>query len=102
MAEQLSWKREGDIFWLSGELDSETVQLLWKQREKLMSGVQLLELSQLTRVDTAGVALLIHFVALAKKQNRTVVQHGASDKLQTLVKLYNLPEGMLPAFANPQ
>lgn len=100
MSEQLKWKQDGTTLWLSGELDSETVQLLWKQRVQLMSGVQTLDLSDLSRVDTAGIALLIHFVALAKQQNSTVVLQGASDKLQTLVKLYNLPEGMLPAFAS--
>lgn len=100
MAEQLCWKKDGSTLLFSGELDSETVQRLWKDRRQLMSDVHAIDLSDLSRVDTAGVALLIHLVALAKEQNGSVVLQGASDKLQTLVKLYNLPEGLLPAFAS--
>ncbi|MEL4016266.1 lipid asymmetry maintenance protein MlaB [Dryocola clanedunensis] len=100
MSEQLSWTREGSTLRLAGELDSETVQTLWADRHKVMGGVQSLDLSDLSRVDTAGVALLIHLIAQARRQGNEVTLHGASDKLQTLVQLYNLPQGLLPAFAN--
>lgn len=97
--EQLSWKREGCTLILAGELDGNTVEPLWQARAEAMSGVQAFELSGLTRVDTAGLALLIHLVAFARKQGSEVILQGASDRLQTLVKLYNLPDGLLPAFA---
>ncbi|HEY1843563.1 MAG TPA: lipid asymmetry maintenance protein MlaB [Buttiauxella sp.] len=100
MDEQLSWKRDGSTLALSGELDGDTVQFLWHKREEAMSGVQTLDLAGLSRVDTAGLALLIHLVALARKQGRDVAVQGASDKVQTLVQLYNLPDGLLPAFAS--
>lgn len=99
MSEQLRWTREGVTLKLAGELDSETVQLLWARRKEATDGVQAFDLSALTRVDTAGVALLIHFVSLARRQGNEVKLAGASDKLQTLVQLYNLPDGLLPAFA---
>lgn len=98
--EQLNWKREGSTLVLAGELDGDTVKPLWQERAQAMSAVQIFDLSGLTRVDTAGLALLIHLVALGRKQGREVILQGASDKLQTLVKLYNLPDGLLAAFAS--
>ncbi len=100
MDEQLSWERAGSTLALAGELDGDTVQTLWQERAQVMIGVQALDLAKLSRVDTAGLALLIHLVALARKQGSELVLQGASDKLQTLVKLYNLPDGLLPAFAS--
>ncbi|WP_435955481.1 lipid asymmetry maintenance protein MlaB [Dryocola sp. BD626] len=98
--EELSWKRDGNVLTLAGELDGDTVQPLWQERVAAMSGAQIVDLAGLTRVDTAGLALIIHLVALARKQGSEVALRGASDKLQTLVKLYNLPDGLLPAFAS--
>ncbi len=98
--EELSWEREGSTLVLAGELDGETVQTLWRERAQVMVGVKAFDLARLTRVDTAGLALLIHLVALVRKQGGELILQGASDKLQTLVKLYNLPDGLLPDFAS--
>ncbi|VEB95243.1 Probable phospholipid ABC transporter-binding protein mlaB [Cedecea lapagei] len=99
MAEELSWKQEGSTLHLHGELDGETVQQLWRQREKAVAGITTFELRGLTRVDTAGLALLIHLVALVSRQGRQVELHGASENLRTLAQLYNLPESLLPHLA---
>ncbi|TAT59135.1 STAS domain-containing protein, partial [Enterobacter cloacae] len=58
--------------------------------------VTLIDLSGVTRVDTAGVALLAHLIAVGKKQGATVTLHGASDNVVTLAQLYNLPQDVLP------
>ncbi len=58
-----------------------------------MQGVTLIDLSGITRVDTAGVALLAHLVAVGKKQGTSVRLHGASDNVVTLAQLYNLASG---------
>ncbi|MDQ8597862.1 STAS domain-containing protein, partial [Klebsiella aerogenes] len=47
-------------------------------------------------VDSAGVALLVHFVALVRRQGKTAQVVGKSENLQTLVSLYNLPADMIP------
>ncbi|HEY3982988.1 lipid asymmetry maintenance protein MlaB [Cedecea sp.] len=99
MAEELSWKQEGAILHLFGELDGETVQLLWQQREKIVAGITTFELSGLTRVDTAGLALLIHLIAIASRKGSEVSLLGASENLRTLAQLYNLPETLLPHLA---
>jgi phospholipid transport system transporter-binding protein len=46
-------------------------------------------------VDTAGLALLVHFVALIRRQGREAQLIGKSENLQT-VGLYNLPADMIP------
>ena len=99
MAGGLNWQREAATLHLTGELDSDTVGPLWRQRQQIMTGIKALNLSGLSRVDTSGLALLIHLVAFSRRQNVEVELQGASDNLQTLTKLYNLPEDILPAFA---
>ena len=74
MTPQLSWVREGERLVLQGELDLHAV----------------------SRVDTAGVALLIHLIAQGKIQGHQVSLEGISENLQTLAALYNLPADVLP------
>lgn len=96
MAEALSWKQKGAILHFFGELDGETVPQLWPQREKAVAGITTFELSGLTRVDTAGLALIIHLAAIVTRQGGEVELRGASDNLRTLAQLYTLPETLLP------
>lgn len=96
MSAQLSWKRDGERLTLQGELDQNGLNELWLVREQVMWGTALIDLSDITRVDSAGVALLVHLVDLAKRQGQPVHLAGVSDNLRTLAKLYNLPAGLLP------
>ncbi|MBS0849606.1 lipid asymmetry maintenance protein MlaB [Citrobacter sp. JGM124] len=96
MAASLSWQRNAQVLSLSGELNSENLSPLWEQRKEVVMGVTTFDLSALTRVDTAGLALLIHLVAEAKKQGNEVELYQISENLQTLVQLYNLPESLIP------
>lgn len=67
MQQQLSWSREGETLLLSGELDQDLLNPLWDARNEAMKGVTLIDLSGVSRVDTAGIALLVHLVAAGKK-----------------------------------
>nr|WP_318384601.1 lipid asymmetry maintenance protein MlaB [uncultured Enterobacter sp.] len=96
MAQQLSWTREGARLALLGELDQDVLNPLWDARAEAMKGVSVIDLTGLSRVDTAGVALLVHLVALAKAQGSAVRLEGVSDKVKTLAQLYNLPADALP------
>lgn len=96
MTEQLSWTRDGDRLALHGELDQDFLVPLWDARKEATLGVSVIDLSDLRRVDTAGLALLVHLVELIRSQGRTVTLEGVSEKLTTLKGLYNLPEGMIP------
>lgn len=96
MAQHLSWTRDGERLALQGELDQDVLNPLWDARAEALQGVSVIDLTALTRVDTAGVALLVHFIALVKKQGRTVKLEGVSDNVLTLAQLYNLPADALP------
>lgn len=96
MTQSLSWSREGDKLALSGELDQDLLNPLWDARHEAMQGVTQIDLSSITRVDTAGVALLVHLIAEGKKHGMAVSLLGASENVVTLAQLYNLPEDVLP------
>src|SRR5690606_36076465 len=96
MAQHLSWTRDGERLALQGELDQDVLNPLWDARAEVLQGVSVIDLTALTRVDTAGVALLVHFIALVKKQGRAVNLEGVSDNVLTLAQLYNLPADALP------
>jgi len=84
------------VLCLSGELNSQTLPPLWQQRQEVVAGITVFDLKDLTRVDTAGLALLIHLIALAKQQGNEVELHQMSENLQTLIQLYNLPDSLFP------
>lgn len=96
MTQQLSWSRDGERLALLGELDQDVLNPLWDAREEAMKGVTCIDLHGVTRVDTAGVALLVHLVAQGKKQGVDVTLSGMSENVMTLAALYNLPQNVLP------
>ncbi|HGH5978913.1 TPA: lipid asymmetry maintenance protein MlaB [Kluyvera georgiana] len=96
MAEQLSWTRDGERLMLRGELDQDFLVPLWDARNEVTQGVSVIDLNGLSRVDTAGLALLVHLVDLIRSQGRKVSLEGVSEKVATLKRLYNLPEDMIP------
>lgn len=96
MAKPFSWQRDKQVLNLEGELNSETLMPLWEQRQEVVLGVTIFDFSGLTRVDTAGLALLIHLIGQAKQQGNDVELRQMSGNLHTLVQLYNLPESLFP------
>ena len=96
MTPQLSWAREGERLVLQGELDQDVLNPLWNARQDAMKGTTCIDLRAVSRVDTAGVALLIHLIAQGKIQGHQVSLERISENLQTLAALYNLPADVLP------
>ncbi|EEJ3244486.1 lipid asymmetry maintenance protein MlaB [Salmonella enterica] len=96
MTPQLIWTREADTLVLAGELDQDVLTPLWDARVEAMNGVTRIDLSQISRVDTGGLALLAHLVNQAKKRGNAVSLSGVNDKVYALAQLYNLPEDVLP------
>ncbi|QLY59408.1 lipid asymmetry maintenance protein MlaB [Citrobacter freundii] len=96
MTQSLAWAREGDKLLLVGELDQDVLNPLWDARVEAMKGVTCIDLSQISRVDTGGLALLVHLIDQGKRQGNRVVLSGVNDKVYTLAKLYNLPDDVLP------
>ena len=88
MSGQLSWTREGETLALHGELDQDLLVPLWEARAQATAGTAIIDLSQTTRVDTAGLALI-------RRQGREAQLVGKSENLQTLIGLYNLPADLI-------
>lgn len=92
-SEVLHWQVDGEVLRFSGVLDSQSLLCFWAQRHTLLPGKRVLDLTAVTRVDSAGLAMLIHI------QNETyglatIKLIGGSERLSTLIKLYNLNEIM--------
>lgn len=101
MAESLEWLREHQRLILRGELDRETVGALWDARETAMAGTDIIDLTGVERVDTSGLALLLHLVHIARQGGNRVSLTGASENLVTLARLYNLPANFIPLTTTP-
>lgn len=88
---------------LAGELSRNTLLPLWRQRysflpaEKLAGQSVVWELAGITRIDSAGFALLCDFIQLCRsmKVNRQNIVH-APVQLVTLADLFGLADWMKP------
>ncbi len=87
---ELSWVSQPQTLILRGELDRETLQPLWQQRETLLADKTAIDVTQLQRVDSSGLALLLHLCEQRRQQNVEIKICGATERLQTLITLYNL------------
>lgn len=96
MTQSLTWKREGDKLVLAGELDQDVLNPLWDARVEAMQGVTCIDLNLVSRVDTGGLALLLHLIDQGNQQGNSVSLAGVNDKVYTLAQLYNLPDDVLP------
>ncbi|PKB86543.1 anti-sigma B factor antagonist [Ewingella americana] len=92
MKGQLSWEHQPPRLILLGELDRETLLPLWNQRRTLMTGVNTVDVAGLERVDSAGLAMLVHLRELAEQGGGSLSVTGMTDRLSTLIALYNLQD----------
>jgi len=92
MSDALRWESQPPRLTLLGELDRETLVPFWDIRKKLMSGINCLDVSGLERVDSSGLALLVHLREEASQQGVSLTIAGITDRLHTLIALYNLQD----------
>lgn len=90
MADALSWNSRDATLALAGRLDRESLLPFWQQRETLLAGKRILDVSALERVDSAGLALLAQVYQQQNRQENGFVITGAGERLKTLIALYNL------------
>ena len=86
--------RDGDSLGFSGALLRDAVAPLWRQALPAAAGVRRIDLHAVTRVDSAGVALLAE---LAARSGATVVLEGDPPGLAALRAAYRLSPSL--AFA---
>ncbi|MGK2959745.1 MAG: lipid asymmetry maintenance protein MlaB [Candidatus Malihini olakiniferum] len=90
MAEVLRWTSQDSTLALSGNLDRNSLLLFWQQRETLLAGKHVLDISALERVDSAGLALLAHVYQQQINSHSPISITGASELVKNLIALYNL------------
>ncbi|MFI8417955.1 lipid asymmetry maintenance protein MlaB [Serratia sp. NPDC078593] len=89
MTESLRVETQQKTLVLSGDLDRETLLPLWQQRATLLTDKTAIDVAQLQRVDSSGLALLVH---LCEQHGTELKISGATDRLKTLITLYNLQD----------
>ncbi|CNE50224.1 lipid asymmetry maintenance protein MlaB [Yersinia nurmii] len=92
MADELRWESQGSTLLLIGDLDRETLLPLWQRRDTLLADKTGLDVAQLQRVDSSGLALLVHLREELHQRGVELKISGVSDRLATLITLYNLQE----------
>ncbi|WP_017349598.1 lipid asymmetry maintenance protein MlaB [Pantoea sp. A4] len=97
MAQALSWERQAQRLVLRGHLDRDSLLPLWQQRQALLEGIEVIDVAALERVDSAGLALLVHLREQGAKAQRAPHFSGISDKLDSLITLYNLQQFIVSA-----
>lgn len=90
MAAALSYESQLQTLILRGVLDRETLLPLWQQRSALLTDKTKIDVTELQRVDSAGLALLVHLTAHQHQHGIELKISGATNQLRTLVTLYNL------------
>jgi phospholipid transport system transporter-binding protein len=78
-------EKQQDVLCLQGELDVHSLNDLWSTQNTILNSVKYIDVGQLTRVDSAGLATLIYFC-----NQYDVKLKGINPQLQTLITLYDL------------
>ncbi|MFV7514398.1 STAS domain-containing protein [Stenotrophomonas geniculata] len=81
---------EGDTLRLRGVLDRAAVISLWPQLQALPATLSRLELGEVDRVDSAGLALLAELAARARRSGHPLVVSGAPAGYNELSAAYRL------------
>ena len=87
---------EGSILFVTGPLTMETVPAVVEAGAAAIREVRTIDLSDVTDVDSAAVALLLEWV---KHGDRSLIIRGAPAPLRTLAALYEM-DGLLPFAAD--
>ncbi|MCW8330457.1 STAS domain-containing protein [Photobacterium sp. SDRW27] len=90
--------QENGFYCLSGELERDTVPAFWQQRHKWMpqDARVKLDLSALTRVDSAGMVMLLHVYQQLSSNGSELSLLNVPEQLITLLRLSHV-ESMLAA-----
>ncbi|WP_228005826.1 lipid asymmetry maintenance protein MlaB [Xenorhabdus sp. BG5] len=86
----VSWEKAGNTLFLQGTLDRDSLLPLWQQKEQALEGIDNIDVSQLSRVDSTGLALFVQLKGEYQKRGKTLTFSGVGERLSTLVTLYGL------------
>lgn len=90
-----SFARQDDALVFTGALDRAAAVALWPQLRRERAGVTRLDLAAVTRVDSAGLAMLAELAELAQGPNRPgLVVTGSPPGLAALRAAYRLRDNL--------
>ncbi|WP_245677264.1 MULTISPECIES: lipid asymmetry maintenance protein MlaB [Arsenophonus] len=89
----LTWEQKGQMLILTGELDRDTLPAFWQQRNQLLKGINAINVSQLSHIDSTGLAMFIRLKSEQQSENKWVFE-GISERFKTLIRLYKLEDFM--------
>ena len=82
---RITTERQQDILYLKGELDAHSLNDVWSIQNTLLKDVKKIDVAQLIRVDSSGLATLVYFC-----NKYSVTLDSVNPQLQTLIALYDL------------
>jgi phospholipid transport system transporter-binding protein len=97
----LQVRREGEVLHLAGELDRAAASAAWPSLQPLLAGIRTLDITAVTRLDSAGLALLAEAVAGAAAHGVAPALRGAPAGLAELRAAYRLDAALDYADAAP-
>ncbi|HPE74372.1 MAG TPA: STAS domain-containing protein [Candidatus Competibacter sp.] len=98
MASSARISRDGDILRVQGELDFDSVAELWETSETLLVGdapLLRIDLSRVSRSNSAGVALLAQWLCQARRRQRELLFVGIPAQMRAIIRVVDL-ETLLP------
>ncbi|MDR0218376.1 MAG: lipid asymmetry maintenance protein MlaB [Enterobacteriaceae bacterium] len=88
----LSWEQKGNTLFLKGTLDRDSLLPLWQQKDSVLTGIEIIDVSQLSHVDSTGLALFVRVKSGRQQQGKALAFAGIGERLKTLVALYGLQD----------
>ncbi len=91
------WEEKEDGYRISGELSRDTVPQLWSELQSWQPTQKELQvcLKNTTRVDSAGMVMLIHLIQHAKKYHCHIMLSSVPEPLRMLFQLSNVEAVLL-------
>jgi phospholipid transport system transporter-binding protein len=93
-ATDASVRRDGDALVFTGAIDRQAAAALWAPASKALAGAQRIVLTNVTTVDSAGLALLAELCAKLRQAGTAPVLVGEPTGLSELSTAYRLTPGL--------
>ena len=87
-------RRDGDALVFTGAIDRQAAAALWAPASKALAGAQRIVLTNVTTVDSAGLALLAELCAKLRQAGTAPVLVGEPTGLSELSTAYRLIPGL--------
>lgn len=102
MAKQAEIKIDNDVIYLCGNLDFSNAMSIYKESLKVFSTVQIkvtVDFSELESTNSAALALIINWMRLARKKNKSIQFRNVSADIMSLAKVSGLDKLITPVMA---